>query len=52
MIVGVQGIGKTSLLQQIRLEGTVGKRTPPNDVSLISDVACFSAFCFIFIQFC
>uniref|UniRef100_A0A915PJA2 non-specific serine/threonine protein kinase n=1 Tax=Setaria digitata TaxID=48799 RepID=A0A915PJA2_9BILA len=31
MIVGVQGIGKTSLLQQIRLEGTVGKRTPPND---------------------
>uniref|UniRef100_A0A8R1XUT2 non-specific serine/threonine protein kinase n=1 Tax=Onchocerca volvulus TaxID=6282 RepID=A0A8R1XUT2_ONCVO len=33
MIVGVQGIGKTSLLQQIRLEGTVGKRIPPNDVS-------------------
>uniref|UniRef100_A0A9J2PYQ2 non-specific serine/threonine protein kinase n=1 Tax=Ascaris lumbricoides TaxID=6252 RepID=A0A9J2PYQ2_ASCLU len=31
MIVGVQGIGKTSLLQQIRLEGTVGKRTQPND---------------------
>ncbi|EFO25986.1 TKL/LRRK protein kinase [Loa loa] len=31
MIVGVQGIGKTSLLQQIRLEGTVGKRTLPND---------------------
>nr|CDP90956.1 Bm6044, isoform b [Brugia malayi] len=31
MIVGVQGIGKTSLLQQIRLEGTVGKRTSPND---------------------
>ncbi|VDK83805.1 unnamed protein product [Litomosoides sigmodontis] len=31
MIVGVQGIGKTSLLQQIRLEGTVGKRTIPND---------------------
>uniref|UniRef100_A0A0R3RFC1 non-specific serine/threonine protein kinase n=1 Tax=Elaeophora elaphi TaxID=1147741 RepID=A0A0R3RFC1_9BILA len=35
MIVGVQGIGKTSLLQQIRLEGTVGKRTPPNDVALL-----------------
>ncbi|CAG9533559.1 unnamed protein product [Cercopithifilaria johnstoni] len=32
MIVGVQGIGKTSLLQQIRLEGTVGKRTSPNDI--------------------
>ncbi|KAL3998140.1 Ankyrin repeats (3 copies) family protein [Acanthocheilonema viteae] len=31
MIVGVQGIGKTSLLQQIRLEGTVGKKIPPND---------------------
>ncbi|VDN03509.1 unnamed protein product [Thelazia callipaeda] len=31
MIVGVQGIGKTSLLQQIRLEGTVGKRSPQND---------------------
>ncbi|KAM3721655.1 Leucine-rich repeat serine/threonine-protein kinase [Dirofilaria immitis] len=31
MIVGVQGIGKTSLLQQIRQEGTVGKRISSND---------------------
>lgn len=36
MIVGVQGIGKTSLLQQIRLEGTVNKRGPSNDVSFLA----------------
>ncbi|MFH4976292.1 hypothetical protein AB6A40_003001 [Gnathostoma spinigerum] len=31
MIVGVQGIGKTSLLQQLRLEGVVSRQAHPND---------------------
>lgn len=35
MIVGVQGIGKTSLLEQLRQEGTASTRKP-NDVSCSS----------------
>lgn len=33
MIVGIEGIGKTSLLEQLRIEGTGSYRKKPPEVS-------------------
>lgn len=35
MIVGIEGIGKTSLLEQLRMEGTGTYRKKPPEVSFV-----------------